>query len=114
MVILTPLRNHAKQLLDELLVYSVNKIQSYHRQPQQARVSPLRDVQRGLQIELVRTYSGSLILVRMDEMHFYQSPVANVRGPKIPILGSILREERVFSRKLVGALDARNTGPYAA
>ena len=48
--ILTPLRNHAKQVVDEMLVYSVNKIQSYHRQPQQARVSLLREVQRGLQM----------------------------------------------------------------
>ena len=54
--------------------------------------------------------------MRMDEMQFYQSPesVVNVRGWKISILGSIFLEELVFSRKLVGALDARNTGPYAA
>ena len=52
----------------------------------------------------------------MDEMQFYQSPelIVNVRGPKNPILEFILREERVFNRKLVGFLDARNTGPYAA
>ena len=76
----------------------------------------MREVQCGLQIELVRTYSGPLILPRMDEMQFYQSPelIVNVRGPKNPILEYTLREERVFSRKLVGALDARNTGPFAA
>ena len=51
----------------------------------------------------------------MDEMQFYQSPesVVNVCGWKISILGSIFLEERVFSRKVVGALDARNTRPYA-
>ena len=75
----------------------------------------MREVQRGLQIEIVRAYSGSLILVRMDEMQFYQSPesVANVRGRKIPFLRSILLEGGVFSRDVVGALDVRNTGPYA-
>ena len=75
----------------------------------------MREVQRGLQIELVRTYSGSLILPRMDEMQFYLSPetVVTVRGKKIPVPRSVLREGRVFSRKVVGALDARNTGPYA-
>ena len=75
----------------------------------------MREAQRGLQIEIVRAYSGSLILVRMDEMQFYQSPesVVNVRGRKIPFLRFILLEGRVFSRDVVGALDVQKTGPYA-
>ena len=67
-----------------------------------------------MRIQPVKTFSKLLIFVRMDEMQFYQSPesVVNVCGWKISILGSIFLEERVFSRK-VGALDARNTRPYA-
>ena len=51
----------------------------------------------------------------MDEMQFYQSPesVVYVGGQKVPVLGSILLEGGVFSRDVVGALDVRNTGPYA-
>ena len=68
-----------------------------------------------MRIQPVKTYSKLFIFVRMDEMQFYQSPesVVNVCGWKISILGSIFLEERVFSRKVVGALDARNTRPYA-
>ena len=69
-----------------------------------------------MRIQPVKTYSKLLIFVRMDEMQFCQSPesIVNLRSWKISILGPILLEERVVSRKLVGALDARNTGPHAA
>ena len=69
-----------------------------------------------MRIQPVKTYSKLLIFVQMDEMQFCQSPESaiNVRSWKISILGPILLEGREFSRKVVGALDARNTGPFAA
>ena len=51
----------------------------------------------------------------MDEMQFCQSPesTVNLSSRKISILGPILLEGRDFSRKVVGALGARDTRPYA-
>ena len=68
-----------------------------------------------MRIQPVKTYSKLLIFVRMVEMQFCQSPesIVNLRRRKISILGPILLEGRDFSRKVVGALGARDTRPYA-